>query len=700
MRRQRPILTRAGLRAALVVVSVAGLVSFAGDAGAVGTRTFELDTLEKLSGGDLHGTAIASDGSVRASFTTGSTPLNGATAVFSSLVLGDGSVLLGTSPNGKILRVSGDQAEVYAETKSLAVTSMIAGPSGSGVVYAATMPEGKIYKVTKGKADVLVTLPDTSNVWALSPAKNGGFYAATGADGKIFRVGADGQTSTYFTSEDGNVISLATADDGTLYAGTGSKGLLYRITGPGRGGVLYDFPGDDVKAIAIGPGGSVYAIANEYPEPPELGSHRPGGRSAPSPVATAHPKPGKGSLYRFDAQGRPERLMHHDEFHYSSLALDSDGRAHVGTGADGRVYSVDDAHVVTLEFDGDERQVGALALPGTAKSGFFAGSDPAVFHRIVAHGGGDAIWTSKALDAGLRARFGHLSFRSSGPLEISTRTGDTQVPDESWSAWSGAVGQGGAITSPPGRFLQVRGRWSRDPGAILSDVTIPFETENLRPIVTEVSAVAKSALVREPIGSGKEIPTSGGEVPKHDPVVKVSWKTDNADNDTLRYRVAVRREGQTLWRDLLRTDEVLTKPEYEWDTTAMPEGLYKVRVEASDEPANPPADVQTHQLESSPVRIDNTPPVISGVTLSAGAGNVRTLTAHVTDGLGPIVRVEMAIDGHLEWHPLAAADGLFDTADERVDANVASLLPPGPHLVTVRAVDAAGNSSLAEAESR
>jgi hypothetical protein len=445
----------------------------------------------------------------------------------------------------------------------------------------------------------------------------------------------------------------------------------------------------------------VYAISNEYPEPPELGSRRPQGRAAASPVVTAHPKPGKGSLWRFDAQGRPERLMHHDEFHYSSLALDGEGRAHVGTGAEGRSYSVDDAHVVTLEFDGDERQVGALSIANGGKSGFFASSDPAVFHRIVAHGGGDAVWTSKALDAGLRARFGHLAFRASGPLEVSTRSGDTQAPDDTWSAWSGAIGQGGIITSPPGRFLQVRGRWSRDANAVLSDVTIPFETENLRPIVTEVSAVAKSSLVREPVTIGKDLPSSGGEVAKHDPVVKVSWKTDNADGDSLRFRLAARREGQTLWRDLLRSDEVLTKPEYEWDTSAMPEGLYKLRVEASDEPANPPGDVQTHHLESTPVRVDNTPPVITGLSVSGGAaGNVRKLTAHVTDGLGPIVRVEIAIDGHLEWHPLAAADGLFDTADERVDTNVASLLPPGPHLVTVRAVDAAGNTSLAEAEAR
>ena len=43
--------------------------------------------------------------------------------------------------------------------------------------------------------------------------------------------------------------------------------------------------------------------------------------------------------------------MHHDEFHYVSLALGDDGRPYVGTGAEGRVYTVDDAHVVTLVAD-------------------------------------------------------------------------------------------------------------------------------------------------------------------------------------------------------------------------------------------------------------------------------------------------------------------------------------------------------------
>ena len=38
---------------------------------AVGTRTFDLDTIQKLSGGDLEGVAVSSDGVVRAGLTLG-----------------------------------------------------------------------------------------------------------------------------------------------------------------------------------------------------------------------------------------------------------------------------------------------------------------------------------------------------------------------------------------------------------------------------------------------------------------------------------------------------------------------------------------------------------------------------------------------------------------------------------------------------
>jgi hypothetical protein len=221
-------------------------------------------------------------------------------------------------------------------------------------------------------------------------------------------------------------------------------------------------------------------------------------------------------------------------------------------------------------------------------------------------------------------------------------------------------------------------------------------TENLRSVVTEVAARPKGS--REPKESkdSKDVPASGSELPKHDPVVHVTWKVDNPDNDDLRYRVSFHKDGQTRWLDATTPDDVLTKSELDWDTSSLPEGKYRVRVDASDELSNPPSDTTHFALETSQVLVDNTPPVIKTLTMQG-----HRLHAEVVDGLGPIARVEVAVDGRTEWRPLAPTDGIFDTADETVDSDITPLLPPtpGPHIVAVRAYDAAGNYVVREVES-
>jgi hypothetical protein len=681
--------------APVVAASLVVAIFVVRDAGAVGTRTFELDSLDKLSGGDLKGVTVESNGIVRAGWTLGNVPLPPGTGTTAScaVVLPDGSVLVGTGPasGGKVVRVANDQATVFADTGENAVNALAV--DRAGVVYAATT-SNKLYRVSPGKAEVFATLPDVESVFALVADRAGtALYAGTGSEGDVVRVDATGASSVYFKTDEPFVVSLAVADDGAVFAGTSGKGLLYRITAAGRASVLYDFHGEDVHAIAVGPNRTLYAIANEVAgttatETSEAAASRRtgGGRSPPGPSATAKPKTGKGSLWRFDAAGRPERMMHHDDFHYVSLALDDRGVPHVGTGAEGRVYAVDDAHVVALVADTDERQVGTMVLTG--RSRIVVGSDPANLHRILSIGGPDSVWTSKPLDAGLRARFGHLTWRGTGVLEVSTRSGDTQTPDAAWSAWSPPVTQGALAATPPGRFVQVRARL-KDAAASIADVTLPFRTENLRAVVTEIAARGKGALPEPKEG----IVPSGGEPTKHDSVVHVTWKVDNPDDDELRYRVQFRREGEPRWLDATRPDDVVTKAELDWDTTALAEGKYHLRIDASDEIANPLGEVTHHALESAPVLVDNTPPVFRSIAMQG-----HRLRAEVADGLGPIVRVEVAIDGRLEWRPLTSVDGLFDTADETIDADIAPLLlvGTGPHVVAVRAFDAAGNSVVHE----
>lgn len=682
MRSKNPSLARLTLSA--LALSAAWIAP--SPASAVGTRTFVLDSLADLKGGDLTGVSVDSNGNVTAGLTLGATPLPDATSVWSSVVLPDSSVLLGTGNDGKIYRVSGAQVAVAATTGQMAVSSLAIAWNGD--VIAGSFPEGKLYRIPAaggrgGEAATFATLPDTEDIWGLAfDEKSKVLYAATGPQGKLFRIDAAGKAQVYFDSDEPHLMSVAVAEDGTVYTGSNGKGLLYKLTGPGRATVLYDFDADDVKAIVLAPaarGGALYAIANKYTEafsPPRKNKAQPTG---PAPARPG--RPGKGLLMRIGKDGVAEEMLSDDDTHYVSLALGEDGAPYVGTGAEGQVYTVDENHVSRLVADTDERQIGAISIAG--KRRFIASTDPAVFHEIKGIGGPDAVWTSKVLDAGLRATFGRLTWRSEGTLEMSTRSGNTATPDATWSPWSTGLAAGGDVSSPPARYVQIRARWSRDAKAILREVTLAFVTDNARAIVTSIEATPKGQS-KTPVKTG--IVASGGEAPKPATAVRLTWKVDNPDQDELRYRVSYKLEGQATWHSALKPGEKLTRTDYDWDTTGLPEGTYRVVVEASDETSNPPDRVQRHSLQSGVVLVDNTPPVFKTLTLQG-----RRLTGEVVDGLGPVARLEVSVAGSDEWRPLFPSDSVFDEAAEPFDANIASVVPPGSAIVVVRAYDTAGN---------
>jgi len=111
-----------------------------------------------------------------------------------------------------------------------------------------------------------------------------------------------------------------------------------------------------------------------------------------------------------------------------------------------------------------------------------------------------------------------------------------------------------------------------------------------------------------------------------------------------------------------------------------------VRVEATDELVNPPDRAFRHTLESAVIIVDNTPPTFRNL-----AADGRHVRGDAVDGVGPIARIDVAVDGRTEWHPFLPADGIFDEAVEAFDLDVSTLVGKGNHLLTVRAFDEAGN---------
>lgn len=655
---------------------LAGSAFCVAQAVAVGTRTFDLHSGDDFKGGDLDGVAVDASGHVRAGFDLSNVPVTDASSIWSALPLADGSVLLGTGNEGKLIQVTAGTAKVVAETKSLVVTSLTA--AWGGAVVLGTLPNGEVMKWDHGKLTSLAKLKGAEHVWQVAyDAKTKGVFAATGPEGKLYRIDAQGNAQVYFDAEEQHLMSVAVGPDGSVYTGTSDKAKLYKLTGPGRATVLHDFARTEVRGIAVADNGTVYAIANEIKE----GSYTPashGESSSAGPAPKATPVKGKGTLYAFSPDGKPEQLIDDKDEHFVSVAVGDDGKPYVGTGVEGRIYTVDDQHNSVLIADTPERQIFAMWLRG--KQRFVASSDPAVLHPITGIGGPDAVWTSKVLDAGLRAQFGRLTWLSTAPVELSTRSGNTAEPDDTWSAWSAPLVQPGPITSPAARYLQLRARFSRDPRAVLSEITVPFVTDNLRAVVTDIGADEESK-------TATGIESSGGPITKKaDPTISLKWKVDNPDKDELVYRLQYRLIGTTDWYDILDPKEKLTKTSYSWDTADLPEGRYRVRVVASDEISNPPELAKKHELESTVILVDNTPPSIEGLEVVG-----RKIRGTAIDGVGPISRIEISIPGTNDWYPFFPRDGVFDEQREEFDADVSSFAPQGHAMLSVRVYDHANN---------
>lgn len=656
---------------------VSAFVSLTSLSHAVGTRHFVIESGSDFEKGKFEGVAVDSTGSLRAGYDLGAIEVADADSVWS--VLEDGTdLLLGTGNEGKLLRIQKGKVQSVAEVKdAIAITALV---RAFGKTIVAALPGGKLYELSGKELKEFTELPESQNIWALSfDEKAGALYVATGPDGKLFRVTADGTAQVYYDAPQGHLVSVLAAE-GRVYAGSSGEARLFEISGPGRAKVMYDFSATEVRSIARGKDGSIYAISNELTGGPRSDSIS---KLKPKSASQGSASKGKGTLYRFFPSGQPEQLYSDKAEHFVSLELDDQDRPVVGTGSEGRLVRVDHNHNHAVIADVEERQISRVIRAGTG--GWVVANDPVVAHPIESEGGKNAVWTSDVLDAGLQARFGRLTWDSAGRVELSTRSGNTDEPDETWTDWSTPLTTFGPVKSDQGRYLQVRVRLLDGQKSEVRRIDVPFVTHNLRPVLTQVEA---KSLAQTKGSTGVE--SSGGPLSgKSSSKIKLSWNVDNPDEDELRFRVEYRLVGEKTWFDALAPDEVLTSRDWDWETEDLPEGRYRVRVTATDELSNAPTRVLSHQLQSEVILVDNTAPSFTGLRVQG-----RRLVGNAEDEIGPIRRLELRAAGENDWIPIDPKDGIFDQKKEAFEADLSKTVGASGGIVTVRVFDTAGNSEV------
>jgi hypothetical protein len=171
------------------------------------------------------------------------------------------------------------------------------------------------------------------------------------------------------------------------------------------------------------------------------------------------------------------------------------------------------------------------------------------------------------------------------------------------------------------------------------------------------------------------------------------WAASDPNGDPLVFTVEIKGANESEWKML--KDKVSEKY-VSWDSTAFPDGEYRLRVTASDAPGNPPAEALTARMESNPFWIDNTPPKITGLSAARNGGKLE-VRWHAADALNNIAKAEYSVDGG-DWKVAAPVSRLSDSPE--LDYALTLDAGPGEHTIAVRVQDDYDNQSVEKAVAR
>jgi len=706
--------------------------------------------------GDVEGLSIDSDGRVFPGPDTALLAETSAPFLWSVVAGPDGTLWAGSGNEGKVLRVDEDgKLSTFFDAPELEVHAIVPAPDNG--LYVGTSPDGKIYRVAADGTSSTFFDPEDKYIWALAVDDGGHVFAATGDKGQIYRIAPDGTGSVFYKASVTNVVSLAVAPNGDLIAGTESPGRVFRIDKSGKAFVLLDSPFREIHRVRLAADGTIYATAirgadsgggedrPSQPSPPEpaappvptvsteittiavIESGLGGGGDQGTSGTTPPRRAGKGAIYRIRPDGLWDQIWDSGEDVPYDLVIDPDGSLLVGTGTEGKIFRVSgDPARATLLASAGARQVTALLRQASGRI-VGATSNPGKLFAIAAGAGGKGTYDSDVRDAGTVASWGVIRWRATarpGQIEISTRSGNTAAPDETWSAWSNPYtnADGEQITSPNAQYLQWRAvlTGGAGQGPVLTSVTAAYLPRNLRPEVVSITVHPAGTVFQRPFSTGEleiagfEDNTSDGRQAQANQTATpgvaagaaplgrrtyqkglqtLVWKAEDANKDRLQFDVLYRREGETAWKALRRG---LWDPIFVWDTTTVPDGTYIVKVAASDAPANSPGTALVGEMESVTFDVDNTPPRID-IEPAARAGVRTTIVFTVRDEQSPIQRVEYSLDAS-RWRMVYPRDGIPDSRREEFEITLDEA--EAGRSVILRATDAMHNTATAVADVR
>lgn len=595
---------------------------------------------------------------------------------------------LDTAANGDIYVGSGHKAAIYKIKPGLIPTQGAAADSAirqvfatdaldvyallvkkNGNVFAGTSPDGKIFKVTPngGKDGKIFFNPDEKFIWDMKEDSAGNIICAVGNSGGVYRITPTGQADKIFTSEDTHIVTLYITRSGSILAGSGDRGIIYRIDNR-KVKVLYDSPFEEIRGICEDKNGNIFFSATRGISREDTLGRRSQSYKVKKKREAEIPPPEKSALYSINTNGVVEKIWTlSKEYIYSVLYDAKSDSVVVGTGDSGRVYRVRADGGYSIIYESDSAQVFKLA--DSSRGVVLITNNTASITEIQDTPNSRGTYYSDVFDLEIQSKLGRLYWDSSTSsqtdVQLFVRTGNSSVPDNTWSQWSPPYtdSQNARIDIANTRYFQVKAVLSSGSAAqtpYLNQFKVFYVQSNLPPLVSKID-IRKPLPKRQPPGPPSKAAaqkTSGTNA------LEVRWYASDRNKDKLKYNVFIKKENTRNWIPVKKN---ITKNTFVLKTNLYQDGKYLLKVVVDDALANPPDLARTGQLESNPFLIDSTAPVVRDFTVTG-----TRVRFTVTDQTSIIAGVHYSLDGKL-WYPLFPIDMINDSNSESFDVNIKEL---------------------------
>lgn len=671
-------------------------------AGAVTTSVWEQSTYKDFSSGKPKNVSLTSKNEMILSRS-----LNKIEETISELRIwcliqdSQGNIYAGTGDSGKIYKITKDgQISLLFDSPETDIISFAIDSNDN--LFAGSSPDGIIYKISPGRVPETFFKSEEKYIWSLVFDKSGNLYAGTGIAGKLYKISPDGKGEVFYDSNETHIKSLLYIND-EIYAGSESNGIIYKISLDGKPFVVYDTDEREISCLTADAKGNIYASAVMGEAGlPQRDSSEQGGQQSSN---RSRKEERRSLIYMITPDYVIKKIWYSPDPIIFSMIADGENLI-VGTGNEGNIYSVAPNGDWAYLTDCEESQV--ISLYKTPKNGelWLATGNPAKLYKLSSSYVNEGIFESDKYDVSVTSKWGNISWEASLPegtnITISTRTGNTDKPDNTWSEWSEEYTEssGSQIKSLPARFIQWRAKLTSTDGKstpILRRVSVSYLQNNLSPEVTMIDIVAEQERVEGP----PRMPTQARmqDTEQELQMTKgplngkrtIRWQAKDPNSDQLQYSVYFRGDKEQSWK--LLKDEVKTTS-YPIDTESFPDGRYLIKVVATDSPSNPKDLALLGEYISDIFIIDNTPPRVYDLQSAPIENNVYQITGKIEDEGSYIKSIFYSIDGG-DWRPIFSSDQILDSKFESFSF-ATEQLSAGEHTVVVKSIDSAGNIGTAK----